>query len=482
MDIYEFEQKYQIRLDAVNNEKQAVLDRLTAIKGEVKETLRKEVERLVADVTTLDEYKKMKATDPDDFFDKVNPELLCDIVARYSVIERGEHGITGFDKDLEDAYDIKSSKKTSQKVRANEVIAMYKKVLEDNQKEIDKLKAELEKKEAAYTRLEEDVAAANKVAVRDESPESVALRKKFIEGAPEKLKDMKTEIDSLKVKIEQFEEKQAMYDAEIKKIIREFEDEFKKESQVDVGSYSKDKTDSQTADNTATTSFSTNRINAMINTNDTDKQIARKMLDDIRNMDQKDMINLINQYGYEDLLVMAQNLGPINRRELRTILKSAIEANGIKRTKNGIRRIKIGKDKFNLEDLMNGKMKADEINKIVKHIEEFTDNIDEMSYEDIQKFQEIVKSINLASLYDMANRNVVTRFLNRFTAGGNALRVLNQKLKKFSNARYERETLAIKTSNDLRSRIGLKEVPDQRPRMFVNRQKTKSIRDNRELR
>lgn len=482
MDINEFEQKYKTGISSAAKEGKAVIKRLDEISGKVKETLRKEVERLVTNVTALAEYKKMGAANPDDFFDKVKPELLCDIIARYSVIERGEHGITGFDKDLEDAYELKSSKKTSQKARANEVIATYKKVLEDNQKEIDKLKAELEKKEAAYTKLEEDVAAAYKVAVRDESPDSVALRKKFIDEAPQKLADMKTEIDDLKTKIEGFEKIQAKYEAKIKDAITKFEDEFKEKCNVDVGSYSKDKTDSQTADNTATTSFSTNRINAMINTNDTDKQIARKMLDDIRNMDQKDMINLINQYGYEDLLVMAQNLGPINRRELRTILKSAIEADGIKRTRNGIRRIKIGKDKFNLDDLMHGKMKADEINKIVKHIEEFTDNIDEMSYEDIQKFQEIVKSINLASLYDMANRNVVTRFLNRFTAEGNALRVLNQKLKKFSNARYERETLAIKTSNDLRSRIGIKEVPDQRPRMFVNRQKTKSIRDNRELR
>lgn len=475
MDINEFEKKYKTGMSSAAKEGKAVIKRLDEISEKVKETLRKEVERLVTDVTTLDEYGKMRAANPDDFFDKVKPELLCDIIARYSVIERGEHGIVGFDKDLEDAYEIKSSKKTSQKARANEVIATYKKVLEDNQKEIDKLKAELEKKEAAYTKLEEDVAAAYKVAVRDESPDSVALRKKFIEEAPAKLAAMKIEIDDLKTKIEGFEKIQAKYEAKIKDAITKFEDEFKEKCNVDVGSYSKDKTDLQTADNTATTSFSTNRINAMINTQDTDKQIARKMLDDIRNMDQKDMVNLINQYGYEDLLVMAQNLGPFGRTELRTILKSAIEADGVKR-------IKIGSDRFNLEDLMHGKMKADEINKIVKHIEEFTDNIDEMSYEDIQKFQEIVKAINLSALYDAANRKMITRFLNRFTAGGNAIRVLNQKLKKFSNARYERETLAIKTSNNLRSRIGLKEVPDQRPRMFVNRQKTKSIRDNRELR
>lgn len=474
MDINEFEQKYKTGISSAAKEGKAVIKRLDEISGKVKETLRKEVERLVTNVTALAEYKKMGAANPDDFFDKVKPELLCDIIARYSVIERGEHGIVGFDKDLEDAYEIKSSKKTSQKARANEVIATYKKVLEDNQKEIDKLKAELEKKEAAYTKLEEDVAAAYKVAVRDESPDSVALRKKFIDEAPQKLADMKTEIDDLKTKIEGFEKIQAKYEAKIKDAITKFEDEFKEKCNVDVGSYSKDKTDSQTADNAATTSFSTNRINAMINTNDTDKQIARKMLDDIRNMDQKDMVNLINQYGYEDLLVMAQNLGPINRRELRTILKSAFDARGTNTIDlNGT---------VDLDKLMHGEMSATDINKIVKEIEKFTDEIDTKSYEEIETFYKKIEVLNLSSLYDMANRNVVTRFLNRFTAGGNALRVLNQKLKEFSNARYERETLAIKTSNDLRSRIGLKEVPDQRPRMFVNRQKTKSIRDNRELR
>ena len=363
MDINEFEQKYKTGISSAAKEGKAVIKRLDEISGKVKETLRKEVERLVTNVTALAEYKKMGAANPDDFFDKVKPELLCDIIARYSVIERGEHGITGFDKDLEDAYEIKSSKKTSQKARANEVIATYKKVLEDNQKEIDKLKAELEKKEAAYTKLEEDVAAAYKVAVRDESPDSVALRKKFIDEAPQKLADMKTEIDDLKTKIEGFEKIQAKYEAKIKDAITKFEDEFKEKCNVDVGSYSKDKTDSQTADNTATTSFSTNRINAMINTNDTDKQIARKMLDDIRNMDQKDMINLINQYGYEDLLVMAQNLGPFNRKELRTILKSAFDARGTNTIHlNG---------PVDLDQLMKGEMSATDINKIVKEIEKF---------------------------------------------------------------------------------------------------------------
>lgn len=474
MTLEEFKNKYDEGIRLANEQQTDVMDRLDKIKGAVRTTLRDEVERLVPDVTTLLEYVNMGCSTQDEFFAEVSPELLCDVIGRYSVNERKRHGLTGFDKDLSDAYDLKSSKKTSQKARAEEVIKAYKKVLEDNKVEIEKLKAELERKQKEYDDLKAGELSLLKPNAAGEKPESIALREKFINELPARFEKLENEIKDLKIQIEQFENVQMEYEHKIEKAIREFEDTFKEKSQVDVGAYRQENVNSNNTEQTTTTSFSTNRINPLLNTNDSDRQIARKMLLDIRNMDQDDMVNLINQYGYEDLLTMARNLGPFGRTELRNILDSAMNSTNFAGLNTNIRNTIVA--------IQHGTISDADLMRESTRIQQFLDEIDTKSYEEIQAFYDEISAFNIAALWDVANRKGITKFFDRFSKAGNARRVLNEKLKKVSNIRYERETLARKTSNDLRSRIGAQVVQDQRSRMFVNRRKESPARDNRELR
>lgn len=470
MERQEFEDLADEKIDNINELQNDVMDRLKTTKTAVSDALSKEVKRVVGDVSTLPEYSKIGATDEADFFAKIENGVLCDIIGRYTSKDRIYHGDDGFDSDLEKAYEKKNSKKTALKKRSNEIIAMYKKVLADNQEVINKMKEDINEKKADKARLEADLAAVTRQTVVREEPASIDIRKKFIEETKIKIEKLDILINDEKVKVSELIKSQEAYKLKIEKAISDFENEFNDEAKVEVGSYEKENAPTPNQDNgtgNGNLVASGNKVNALIKSNDSDKVKAQKMLLDLKNMSEDDRTRLINQYGYEDLLEMSKNLGTLGRMQLRNVLNRSINRADLE----------IGG-----QTITNGQIGDAQLSAIVKEINKFNADIENKTPKEIIEFQTKIEQLNIIALYQSASINKVKRFFGNFTNKGALINDLNQALKKFSNVRYERETAALNATNSLREKIHISKVNDTRPRVFLNKARKNPINDDRSIR
>lgn len=469
MEKVEFEELANKKIKNITSLQSGVMKRLKETKTAVNDELRKEVERVVPDVTTLPEYTRLGAKDVDDFFDKVSKDTgtLCDIIGRYTATDRMYHADDGFDSDLEKAYEKKNSKKTALKKRANEIIQMYKQVLVENQEIINKMKENIKEKKEEKTRLESDLAAVTKQSVVREEPASIALREKFINETKAKIVTLENEIKTENDKLSELVKLQAEYKLKVEQAISKFENKFNDEAKVEVGSYEKENAPTASQDNGTGSSnlvASGNKINALVRSNDSDRVKAKKMLLDLQNMSADDREKLINQYGYEDLLEMSKNLGPFGRNQLRKVLDRSIDRGNLK----------IGG-----QTITGGQIQDAQLQEIVREVNEFNANIEHKSPKEILEFQDKIEKLNIIALYESATTKKLTRFFRNFTNKGSLINDLNQALKKFSNVRYERETAALNATNKLRETIHISKLNDNRPRVFLDKTKKNQINYDR---
>src|SRR5574344_25681 len=145
MDVAEFKALADKRIEGAQKQRDAWTERFKNTKAKVNEVLSDattivlEREAKISEIDideyikTLPEYANMKKENQnqdmnkDDFFNKIkdiNMGLYCDILGRFTSVSRMNNGTDKIDKDLEDAYDIKSSKKSALKQRANEILKL----------------------------------------------------------------------------------------------------------------------------------------------------------------------------------------------------------------------------------------------------------------------------------------------------------------------------------------------------------------------
>lgn len=287
-------------------------------------------------------------------------------------------------------------------------------------------------------------------------------------------KDLQDEINSMKTELTELKNQQSEYKKQIEKAISDIEESLKSEG-IYVGSYAsyqKEEEKKQTSQGTVGSSANGNSVDQR-----KPKDIAKAMMVDFANLSPKQINELISNGGYEDLLNMTKDLGPINRLKLRKSLENRLDdlKGNLKLEYDG-NTVEIDKkDLLNLKNIDNNKFNA-----IIEAMNNYTDNFETMHVYERREAEKIMEFLKLSILHTEASTNKSGRFFRGFSKSSTRITEIGNTLREFAKAKEKREDKKWDKNQELRNLLKVKTpIPSTSTKKVVDRSGTKPINKER---
>lgn len=299
----------------------------------------------------------------------------------------------------------------------------------------------------------------------------------------EELENAKKELEELEGKLTTMEEQKDVYKAAIDKQISELEETLKKEG-IYVGSYEGlGGSSEQQAQNEANEQTTGNGSGGVEIDERKPKDIAKAMMADFRNLAPEEVKQLIERTGYQDLLNMAREIGPINRLSLRSSMQNRLDD-----LENNSLEAKIKDDngnditiQFSKEELKNlSDLGEDKLKEVISIMDYYTKNYKSMSVAERKKAEETMEYLKISTLLTETNRGKIGRFMGRFTKKGTRISEIGNSLRKFATERGKREDKKSERTKDIRTRLGIKPTASIPIKRHVDRSGYKPIQMDRD--
>ena len=232
------------------------------------------------------------------------------------------------------------------------------------------------------------------------------------------LEKAKKELEELEGKLTTMEEQKDVYKAAIDEQISKLEETLKEEG-IYVGSYEDlGGSSEQQAQNEANEQTTGNGSGGVEIDERKPKDIAKAMMADFRNLAPEEVKQLIERTGYQDLLNMAREIGPINRLSLRSSMQNRLDD-----LENDRLEAKIKDDNgnditihFSKEELKNlSDLGEDKLKEVISIMDYYTKNYKSMSVAERKKAEEAMEYLKISTLLTETNRGKIGRFMGRFT-------------------------------------------------------------------
>lgn len=243
------------------------------------------------------------------------------LLVEYSIDNEIEKGENNYQKKLIIAQEAKDATKKAIAIQATAIIKSFNDLLIENQKAIDELEKKIQIKEDKVTEMDRDLARLS-MDIKDKNGTKLVNTDEAVKENKSRRKDLQDEINSMKTELTELKNQQSEYKKQIEKAISDIEESLKSEG-IYVGSYAsyqKEEEKKQTSQGTVGSSANGNSVDQR-----KPKDIAKAMMVDFANLSPKQINELISNGGYEDLLNMTKDLGPINRLKLRKSLENRLD-------------------------------------------------------------------------------------------------------------------------------------------------------------
>ncbi len=298
----------------------------------------------------------------------------------------------------------------------------------------------------------------------------------------EELEKAKEELKELEGKLTTMEEQKDVYKAAIDEQISELEETLK-EKGIYVGSYEGLGGGSeQQAQNEANEQTTGNGSGGVEIDERKPKDIAKAMMADFRNLAPEEVKQLIERTGYQDLLNMAREIGPVDRLSLRTSMQNRLDdlEKGLDaeiKDDNG-NDITIHFSKKELKNLSD--LGEDRLKDVISIMNYYTENYESMSVAERKKAEETMEYLKISTLLTETNRGKIGRFMGRFTQKGTRISEIGNSLRKFATERGKREDKKSERTRDIRTRLGIKPTASIPIKRHVDRSGYRPIQMDRE--
>lgn len=386
----------------------------------------------------------------------LSKEQQLDLLAEYTIDAEREQGYNEWEKPIGDAQKAKDVTKKAIAVQAKEVIESCKKLMAEHEKLITDLKQKIEKKKSEIEEIDE-LKNERKTAVGD--------------------------LSILEKNLQDMEEQKDAYEAEIDAQISEIEETLKEEG-IYVGSYEGlGGSSEQQAQNEANEQTTGNGSGGVEIDERKPKDIAKAMMADFRNLAPEEVKQLIERTGYQDLLNMAREIGPINRLSLRSSMQNRLD--DLKKGLDAEIKDDNGNDitiHFSKKELKNlSDLGEDRLKDVISIMNYYTENYESMSVAERKKAEETMEYLKISTLLTETNRGKIGRFMGRFTEKGTRISEIGNSLRRFATERGKREDKKYERTKDIRTRLGIKTPMASTPRTrHVDRSGYKPIQMDRD--
>lgn len=189
-----------------------------------------------------------------------------------------------------------------------------------------------------------------------------------------------------------------------------------------------------------------------------DRERAKNMLKNLRHSSSFEQEQMLDGMGYGDISTMIENLGPINRRKFRTILKNRAEAFDI-----------------SIEDL--GNKEISDLFMDAKQIKKFIDEIETKTPKEIAAFEENLNKTKYGCLlYNAEKGKIKRKFREIFSKKDEQISNTEETLVYYYDRKSELNTKRFNFINQLRGKLGKSQL-EQKPQPTRPTSKRKTLSD-----
>ena len=454
----------QSKIDNIKTKQAKMAGILTNSKEGVKTALREAIMKAMTDQDFKDNSDYQKANEenrangaPDYSFEEwvktLSKEQQLDLLAEYTIDAEREQGYNEWEKPIGDAQKAKDVTKKAIAVQAKEVIESYKKLMVEHEELITDIKEKIKNKRDEIDKIDG----------------KINTNKRLNEEIDELKNERKTAVGDLSIlekKLQDMEEQKDAYKAAIDEQISELEESLKKEG-IYVGSYEGlGGSSEQQTQNEANEQTTGNGSGGVEIDERKPKDIAKAMMADFRNLAPEEVKQLIERTGYEDLLNMAREIGPINRLSLRSSMQNRLD--DLKKGLDAEIKDDNGNDitiHFSKKELKNlSDLGEDRLKDVISIMNYYTENYESMSVAERKKAEETMEYLKISTLLTETNRGKIGRFMGRFTQKGTRISEIGNSLRRFATERGKREDKKSERTRDIRTRLGIKTPMASTPR------------------
>ena len=454
------------RLETINTERDNLLN--TTMMQEVSDAYLAEhfagYAAFIAGGGTKEDF--IKGKDADGRYNISMDQKLA-IIAEHKNTSQIYTGADKFSADLSDSQKIKAERKKRYKEDADNLLADYRKILDENERLIGTLEQDIATKknkiaeaETALTELiktgsgEFRVQGVGGSSTQTKTNDDVM---KQVEMLKKNISTWKSEVRKQEKELEQVRELHNKYVAEFAKRKNEIVTLLEK-GKIFSGAEQQGTNDAQekTENANGATSLTTTK------TIDAPKQLAKSMLEDFYTRTPDQQKTILAQCGSKDILNAARHLGVVERRKLARVLESRVDeldGNLSFTGKNGVT-VNVTK-----AQLMKGAAKdgltEDQLKVISEEISEFNKNFQSKSLDEIKAFEDKIQYVRYACYMQETGwfRNITKHFdfLNKRNFKINEL---SKTLAHYATIKNERERNQVAQLNKWRKTLKLNPVND----------------------
>lgn len=356
---------------------------------------------------------------------KLTPEQQIAILAEFGINAklRGENAI---ESRLQKVQDRRSDKRAEVKEMSQQLLADYKKALDDNTERINKVEASIAKLEA---QLEKEKSRLGEMNLKDDSTagtmarpggtynreDAVKKQKALISQIEKNIENKKRELAGLQKIQSAFEKEFAKRKTEIREFLRKENLYLNDNDKVE----DKEKGDSEEEQKEKDESKSGSQGNA-----NTKKDITKSMLLDFMDAPVERQRTLLRELGSEDIWKMTKNLSGFDRTRLRNILNQRLEERIDATTDATVKFKGIDIDKKKFKDMR--EMDEAELKAIRKEIDDFRNNYSHKTVDEIEDFEAKMDFVRLGTLIRETNRGFIRKFFGQLSRKETALSELGK--------------------------------------------------------
>ena len=282
-----------------------------------------------------------------------------------------------------------------------------------------------------------------------------------------------TEIKNLTDKLDDYEKAFSIYEQEINEAIAEFEENMKEEK-IYVGAYeglgvSTSSTQSTPTNNQGFVQGGYGEIDQR-----KPSEIAKAMMEDFDNLAPSEINEMIEHTGYGDLLQMSRNLGPLNRKKLRTSMENRLDDRKEGITFYGENNSRI---ELSLEELKNLRsLEDDKFNLMINMVQHYVDNYESMRVHERREAEKVMEYFKISVLLAESDTNRFGRFMRKFSHEGKRIEELGAELNRFSKKRGIREDKKWLKNQSLRDMLDVRtKIPSTERKKHIDRSGKKPI-------
>lgn len=453
---------------------------------------------------------KRKNTDKEvkDWLNSLSTAEKVEILVEYSIDDE-LNGKNVYEKDLKDAQKLKDATKAAIKLEVKTIKEDFNELIEQHKKDIKELEEIIAKKEEDIKKAYADLAEISKITTH--KGVQTTVNEKPAEVTKEYVERLKHELDTdpgYKDKLSKLKKDTKEYENQIKTAIAQMEQYFRAEG-IEINEEVEAEMENSESSNSSQQSAQdlTNSVSQTQSRNSQDNidmysgkpvDVARRMMEDFKNLSPEGQQYVVKYGAYEDLLNMTKNLNlwdqfTFKKRNIRNAmlnriddlgasieLDSLINAEGNRVDINGELinsegqlidsegnpiinddgTIKMGTLKLNKEDLLNLGQKDDKyLDRVVQQISYYTREYDNMNPSERRKANETMQILKMAMVAIESKRGAIRRGFANLSQKGTRITELGKTLTDFANSAGERDIAAYDKSKKLREMLHIKVNP-----------------------